>query len=75
MEEVDDCDIILEIESGAGGQEAMLFVEEVFELYQKYAQLKGWQFEITQFSSKYCCFCIKNRLFFFSVMVLILIER
>lgn len=47
-EHIDECDIILEIESGAGGQEAMLFAEEVFNMYQNFAHNKGWQFSLTQ---------------------------
>ncbi|XP_053384555.1 peptide chain release factor 1-like, mitochondrial [Mercenaria mercenaria] len=46
-EHIDECDIILEVESGAGGQESMLFAQEVFEMYQNFAQSKGWQFDIT----------------------------
>lgn len=44
VERVDDCDIILEVECGAGGQEAMLFSQEVFDMYQNYAVHRGWQF-------------------------------
>lgn len=51
VEQVDECDIILEVESGAGGQEAMLFVEEVFEMYRSYSQYKGWQFEVTEINN------------------------
>jgi peptide chain release factor 1 len=52
-EHIDECDIILEIESGAGGQEAMLFAEEVFNMYQNFAHNKGWQFSLTQNAGKY----------------------
>lgn len=37
---------MVEISSGAGGQEAMLFANELFELYEKYASLRGWNFLI-----------------------------
>lgn len=36
-------DIIVEISSGAGGQEAMLFAGELLQLYENYANLKGWE--------------------------------
>ena len=37
-------DVMVEISSGAGGQEAMLFANELLELYEKYAGLRGWDF-------------------------------
>lgn len=37
---------MVEISSGAGGQEAMLFASELLELYENYANLRGWQFFI-----------------------------
>lgn len=43
-EPVGDRDIMLEIESGAGGQEAMLFAQQIFEMYRNYAAFKRWQF-------------------------------
>lgn len=39
-------DIIMEIRSGAGGDEASLFAEELFRMYSKYAEKKGWKIEI-----------------------------
>ena len=36
-------DIELEISAGAGGQEAMLFCKEVFEMYQSYSLYRGWE--------------------------------
>ncbi|XP_041365303.1 peptide chain release factor 1-like, mitochondrial [Gigantopelta aegis] len=45
-EQVDKNDIILEINAGVGGQEAMLFAGEMFDLYQVYSHWKGWSFEI-----------------------------
>lgn len=33
--------LILEVQAGVGGQEAMLFAKEVFEMYQKYIVFKG----------------------------------
>ena len=34
--------IILEIRAGAGGNEAGLFVADLFRMYQRYAAKKGW---------------------------------
>lgn len=33
--------LILEVQAGVGGQEAMLFAKEMFEMYQKFATYKG----------------------------------
>ena len=37
----DDSDAILEVTAGVGGQEAMLFTKEVFEMYLNYAAAKA----------------------------------
>src|SRR3989338_11049846 len=37
---------IVEIRAGAGGDEAGLFAATLFDMYKKYAALKGWGFEI-----------------------------
>ena len=37
---------IVEIRAGAGGDEAGLFASELFNMYKKYAILKGWGFEV-----------------------------
>ncbi|XP_049759986.1 peptide chain release factor 1-like, mitochondrial isoform X1 [Elephas maximus indicus] len=44
-EETDENDLILEVTAGVGGQEAMLFTLEMFEMYQQYAAFKRWHFE------------------------------
>ncbi|KAM9666062.1 peptide chain release factor 1-like, mitochondrial isoform 1-T2 [Trichechus inunguis] len=44
-EETDENDLILEVTAGVGGQEAMLFTSEIFEMYQQYAAFKRWHFE------------------------------
>lgn len=41
----DDRDVIMEIRAGAGGDEAGLFAGELFRMYQRYAEEKGWKFE------------------------------
>ncbi len=38
--------IILEIRAGAGGEEAALFASDLFRMYQKYAEEKGWKISI-----------------------------
>ena len=38
----DDSDIIVEVNAGVGGQEAMLFTKEVFQMYMNYASYKCW---------------------------------
>lgn len=35
--------VIIEIRAGAGGDEASLFVGELFKMYSRYAQKKGWE--------------------------------
>jgi len=39
----DDKDVIMEIRAGAGGDEASLFAADLFRMYSRYAQAKGWQ--------------------------------
>lgn len=38
--------VILEIRAGAGGEEAALFVSELFRLYQRYSERQRWRVEI-----------------------------
>ena len=37
---------IVEIRAGTGGEEASLFAADLYRMYSRYAQLKGWQIEI-----------------------------
>jgi peptide chain release factor 1 len=39
-------DAIVEIRAGTGGNEAALFAADLFRMYSRYAQKKGWQIEI-----------------------------
>ncbi|KAG7165211.1 peptide chain release factor 1-like, mitochondrial [Homarus americanus] len=50
-EPVDNTDVILEVSAGVGGQEAMLFSQEIFEMYQGYAAFMGWQSETTDYET------------------------
>lgn len=45
-DERDDCNCFLEIRAGTGGDEAALFAGEMFRMYSKYIESKGWQLEI-----------------------------
>jgi peptide chain release factor 1 len=38
-----DRDVIVEIRAGAGGGEASLFAADLFRMYSRYAEAKGWQ--------------------------------
>jgi peptide chain release factor 1 len=40
----------LEIRAGTGGEEAALFCRDLFEMYRKYAELRGWRFDVSDFS-------------------------
>ena len=42
----DERNIILEIRAGTGGDEATLFVADVFRMYTRYAEAQGWRVEI-----------------------------
>ena len=42
----DDKDVIVEIRAGTGGEEAALFAGELYRMYAKYAQNKGWDVDI-----------------------------
>ncbi len=42
----DERDIIVEIRAGAGGNEAGLFAADLFRMYSRYAQSKGWEVDI-----------------------------
>jgi peptide chain release factor 1 len=41
---------ILEIRAGAGGDEASIFAGDLFRMYQRYAERKGWKFEIIDYT-------------------------
>jgi peptide chain release factor 1 len=46
----DERNAILEVRAGTGGEEAALFAAELFRMYQRYAALHGWRFEILDLS-------------------------
>ena len=43
---LDEKNTILEIRAGTGGEEAALFGADLFRMYTRYAELKGWKTEI-----------------------------
>ena len=46
----DDKDIIMEIRAGTGGDEAALFAGNLFRMYSRYAEIKGWKIELIDIS-------------------------
>jgi len=49
-DEADERNAILEIRAGTGGDEAALFGALLFEMYRKYAAVRGWRFEVLDVS-------------------------
>lgn len=49
-DEADARNAIMEIRPGTGGDEAGLFARDLLEMYQKYAGLLGWKFEVIELS-------------------------
>ncbi|XP_041921945.1 peptide chain release factor 1-like, mitochondrial isoform X1 [Alosa sapidissima] len=50
-EESDMSDLVLEVTAGVGGQEAMLFTSEMFDMYQSFAAFQGWGFDVLEYTS------------------------
>ncbi|NLI23943.1 MAG: peptide chain release factor 1 [Bacteroidales bacterium] len=46
----DSRNAILEIRAGTGGDEASLFAGDLFRMYAKFIEKKGWKLEVTSFS-------------------------
>jgi peptide chain release factor 1 len=42
----DERDVILEVRAGAGGDEAALFAADLFRMYDRYADRRGWKMEL-----------------------------
>ncbi len=49
-DEADSKGAIIEVRAGTGGEEAALFAAVLFNMYERYAELKGWKFEILSIS-------------------------
>lgn len=47
-----DCqEILVEVTTGVGGKEAMLFTKEIFDMYLKFAAWKGWQCKVIDYET------------------------
>ncbi len=46
----DDKNVILEIRGGTGGDEAAIFAGDLFRMYSKYCESKGWKMEVMSYS-------------------------
>jgi peptide chain release factor 1 len=46
----DDASAMLEVRAGTGGDEAALFAGDLFRMYQRYCQSRGWQVEVVSAS-------------------------
>jgi peptide chain release factor 1 len=46
----DEKSAILEVRAGTGGDEAALFAADLFRMYSRYAELRGWKIEIISLS-------------------------
>jgi len=49
-DEANERNAILEVRAGTGGDEAALFAAELFRMYQRYAESRGWRFEVLEYS-------------------------
>ena len=47
----DEKNILLEVRAGAGGDEAALFVGELFRMYQRFAEKQGWKVDLLSANS------------------------
>jgi len=46
----DEKNVILEVRAGTGGEEAALFAQELFRMYSRFVERKGWKLEILDIS-------------------------
>jgi len=47
----DDKSVILEVRAGTGGEEASLFAADLFRMYSRYAEARGWKIEVLSSSA------------------------
>lgn len=59
--EVNCRDVMLEITAGVGGQEAMIFSQELFEMYSSFAHYRGWQSEVADYCTTDMGIKLENR--------------
>ena len=48
-ERTDNNDILLEVTAGVGGQEAMLFTDQMLKMYTNFALTKRWTFDTIEY--------------------------
>lgn len=46
----DDKSVIMEIRAGTGGEEAALFAGDLYRMYSRYSEVKGWKVELVDLS-------------------------
>ncbi len=46
----DSKDVVMEIRGGTGGDEASLFAGDLFRMYTKYFEVKGWKYTVSSFT-------------------------
>lgn len=51
-DENDEKNVIVEMRPAAGGDESSIFVGDLFECYQKYADMQGWKIQVLSLSQK-----------------------
>ncbi len=47
-DEADERNAILEVRAGTGGDEAALFAADLLRMYQRYAEIQGWRYELME---------------------------
>lgn len=47
-DEEDGCDVIMEIRGGAGGDEGNIFAGDLYRMYTRYAESKGWKVQVME---------------------------
>ncbi len=63
----DEKNVVVEIRAGVGGEEAALFASQVYRMYLRYAESKGWKVELTSVSEsgiggfKECVFLVNGK--------------
>jgi len=51
----DDKNVVLEIRAGTGGDEASIFAGDLFRMYTKFCEAKGWKFQMTSNTEGTAC--------------------
>ncbi|QDU62912.1 Peptide chain release factor RF1 [Planctomycetes bacterium Pan216] len=49
--ESDHGSLIIEVRAGTGGDEATLFARDLYEMYRRHAETKGWKVDVLEFST------------------------